>query len=48
MITVEYSLILYSDFDIEITIHITMFSYPHHHSIHTTVTTSYVFLNKQH
>jgi hypothetical protein len=32
---------LYSDFDIEIVMHIIMFSYAHHHSIHTTVTTSY-------
>jgi hypothetical protein len=38
MIIVEYSLILYSDFDIEIIMHITMFSYALHHSIHTTVT----------
>jgi hypothetical protein len=41
MIIVEYSLILYSDFDIEILMHITLFSYANHHSVHTTVTTSY-------
>jgi hypothetical protein len=30
---------LYSDFDIEIIMHITLFTYAHHHSVHTTVTT---------
>jgi phosphoribosyl-AMP cyclohydrolase len=42
MIITEYSFILYSDFDIEIVMHVFMFSYANHHSVHTTVTTSYV------
>jgi hypothetical protein len=37
----EYSLILYSDFDMQVIMHITMFIYASHHSVHTTLTTLY-------
>jgi hypothetical protein len=37
----EYSIILYSDFDMQVIMHITLFIYDHHHSVHTTLTTLY-------
>jgi accessory gene regulator protein AgrB len=37
----EYSVILYSDFDFEVRMLITMFTYAHHFSVHTTISTIY-------
>jgi hypothetical protein len=37
----EYSVILYSDFDLEVRMLITMFLYADHFSVHSTLTTSY-------
>jgi hypothetical protein len=37
----EYSVILYSNFEFEVRMLITMFLYAHHFSIHSTITTSY-------
>jgi hypothetical protein len=38
----EYSVILYSDFEFELRVHITMFIYAHHFSVHSTYTTLYL------
>jgi len=37
----EYSVILYSDFEFEVRMLITMFTYAHHFSVHSTIITSY-------
>jgi hypothetical protein len=37
----EYSVILYSDFDLEVRMLITMFLYADHFSVHSTLTITY-------
>jgi hypothetical protein len=37
----EYSVVLYLDFDFEVRILITMFTYAHHFFVHSTISTLY-------